>query len=92
MLGREVPVDERRQRICRAVDHLLGCALGLRIRVLGGLGDQLVAGPEVLVEAAVGQAGGGHDLRHAGRLGAGLTDPPRGDLDDPVVVARLLGL
>jgi hypothetical protein len=59
-------------------------------RAVGGLGDEVVAGAEVLVEAAVREAGGLHDLGDARALDPRLADPGRRDLDDPVVRLRLL--
>ena len=44
----------------------------------------------MLVEAAVGEPGGTHDLRHARLHGPRLADAGRGDLDDPLVAGRLV--
>ena len=91
MLG-HVGVGERGQRIVGTGRDLGETRLAVGQRTLDGLGDQLVARAEVLVEAAVGEPGGAHDLGHARLLGARLADAGRGDRDDPLVAGRLVFL
>jgi hypothetical protein len=69
-----------------------GSSDSLRDRLLDRLGDQLVAGAEVLVEAAVGESGLPHDLGDAGPVGARLAHLRGGDLDDPLVALLFLAL
>ena len=52
---------------------------------LGGLGNQVIARSEVLVEAAVRQPGRLHDLRDRRPIQALLADPLRGDVHDALV-------
>jgi hypothetical protein len=88
--GGQVPVDVRVERVLRTVRELVHSLVGVGERAVGGFGNEVVAGPEVLVEAAVGQTGRAHDLGHAGALDPRLTDAGRGDLDDPLVRLGLL--
>ena len=78
------PADRRRR------PRLAQPRLAVGQRALDGFGDELVARPEVLVEAAVGEPGGAHDLSHARLLGPRLADASRRDLDDPFVAGGLV--
>ena len=88
--GGHVGVGECGQRVLGAGRDLDQPRLAVGQRALDGFGDQLVARAEVLVEAAVGEPGGAHDLRHARLLGPRLADARRGDLDDPLVAGCLV--
>ena len=69
MRGGHVGVGERGQRVLGAGRELEQPRLAVGQRALDGFGDQLLARAEVLVEAAVGEPGGAHDLGHARLLG-----------------------
>ena len=75
MARRQVAVDEGRQ-------------VELEVRVPAkhvgqGLGDQVVLGPEMAVEAAVREAGGVHHLRDGDRIKALAPKQPAGCVQDP---------
>jgi hypothetical protein len=53
--------------------------------MIRGFGDEIVSRPEVLVEAAMGEAGRLHDLGDTGATEAFLTNPRRRQFDDPLV-------
>jgi len=57
----------------------MGVLLERLVRVgesmIRGFGDEIVSRPEVLVEAAMGEAGRLHDLGDSGATEAFLTDP-----------------
>jgi len=86
----DVPLGERGKRVVSCREQLLQLRAAVGQRPLDRLLDQLLARVEVLVEAAVGEPGGAHDLRHPGLIGAALPDPCRGRIDDPLVARRLL--
>jgi hypothetical protein len=77
VLRREVPVDERGQRILGVVGELVDEPVGIGKRLVGGLRDQVVTRSEVLVEAAVRQPGRLHDLGHGRPVQALFADPLR---------------
>ena len=86
----DVPLRERRERVVSTGNDVRRICLVLAHRVLYRLVDQLLAVGEVLVEAAVREPGGAHDLRNARRFGPAFPDPFRRDADDPLVALGLV--
>src|SRR4051812_43605407 len=72
--GGDAPVGDRPRGLAGAGGGAPRRTLALGQRALHGLGDELVARAEVLVEAAVRQPGGAHDLGDARLLEARLAD------------------
>ena len=81
VLGREVGADERLES--RPI-----CGLGVEALALGAqlVGEdvrhKILLGGEVGIEGAVGQAGVGHNGRHAGAIDAVLLEAPPGRFED----------
>ena len=91
VLGREVDADERLES--RPI-----CGLGVEAVALGAqlvgedVRDKILLGGEVRVEGAVGQAGVGHNGRHAGAIDAVLLEAPPGRFEDALSGGLLLVL
>ena len=88
--GGHVGVGECGQPVLGAGRDLDQPRLAVGQRALDGFGDQFVTRAEVLVEAAVSEPGGTHDLGHTRLLGPRLADASRSDPDDPLVAGRLV--
>ena len=72
---RDVPIDPGAERIPFVVHVPVHGSVRVRKGVVRGFADQVVSRLEVLVEAAVGEAGRPHDLGNTGSLEALFTDP-----------------
>jgi hypothetical protein len=71
----DIPVNPGGQRVVRVVGVVVERLVRVGESVLRGFGDEVVSGAEVLVEAAMGEAGRLHDLGDAGAVEAFFADP-----------------
>ncbi len=91
VLRRQVGADERLES--RPIRWLGVNALALCAQLVGeDVRDEVLLGGEVGVEGAVGQAGVGHQGRHAGAVDAVLLEAPPGRFEDALSGGLLLVL
>ncbi|MNN85847.1 hypothetical protein D3C81_2031810 [compost metagenome] len=86
MFAGHIDVDEARNIECFSSRQGFGKAASR------GFGHQVGFRSEMLVEPAVGEAGGRHEIRHTDAVEAALTKQLRGRFNDVLPIGLRLGL